>query len=147
MCPQDAEAEHADLDLGGLRLIVVVGPDALALLALVAAQLAQMRERVHDHPFAHPLGEIGIDHAHDWAIGQGGIGEEMIDAGAEREDRLEVGKVSERARRMAPGERVTDGRAIERLAERRDLVRGQRAPRAAGARAPRPNPKRQEGCS
>ena len=54
-----AQAQHADMDLGGLRLIVVVGPDSLALLALVAPQLAQVRERVHDHPLAHPAGEIG----------------------------------------------------------------------------------------
>ncbi len=86
---QHAQAEHADLDVGGLRLLVVVRPDALALLALVAAQLAQVNERVHDHPLAHPVGEIGIDHPHDRLVGQSGIGEEMIDAGAEREDRLE----------------------------------------------------------
>ena len=40
VCAEDTEAEHADLDLGRLRLIVVVRPQALALLALVAAQLA-----------------------------------------------------------------------------------------------------------
>ena len=62
-------------------------------LAFVAAQLAQMDERMHDHPFAHPVGEIGIDHAHDRLVGQGRIGKQMIDAGAEREDRLKVGKV------------------------------------------------------
>ena len=33
--------------------------------------------------------EVGIDDAHDRRVGQGRIGEEMIDAGAEREDRLE----------------------------------------------------------
>ena len=93
VCAEDAEAEHADLDLGRLRLIVVVRPQAFALLALVAAQLAQVRERVHDHPLAHPRGEIGIDHPHDRPVGQSGIGEQMIDAGAEREDRLEVGQV------------------------------------------------------
>ena len=52
---QHAEAEHADLDVAGLGLLVVVRPDALALLALVAAQLAQMDERVHDDPLAHPV--------------------------------------------------------------------------------------------
>ena len=39
------------------------------------------------------VGEIGIDHPHDRPVRQGGIGEQMIDAGAEREDRLEVGQV------------------------------------------------------
>ncbi len=135
---QDAEAEHADLDVACLRLIVVVRPDALALLALVAAQLAQVRERMHDHPFAHAVGEIGIDHADDRAIRQGGIGEKMIDARAEREDRFEVRKASKRARRMAPGKRITDRGAVERLVQRHDAVRGQkrREPLAPGRQVP-----------
>ena len=99
------------LDLGGFRLVVVIRPDALALLALVAAQLAQMRERVHDDPFAHAVGEIGIDHAHDRLLGQRGVGEEMIDAGAEREDRLKVRK----ALRARPADGASSARSGPRV--------------------------------
>ena len=37
-----AQSKHADLDVAGLGLLVVVLLDALALLAFVAAQLARM---------------------------------------------------------------------------------------------------------
>ena len=70
-------------------LLVVVLPEPFALLAFVAPQLAQVGERMHDHPLAHAVGEIGIDHAHDRLIRESRIGEEMIHAGAEREDRPE----------------------------------------------------------
>ena len=63
---------------------------------------------MHDNPLAHAVGEIGIDHAHDRPIRESGIGEEMIDAGAERENHSKIGKVFERARRMAPTERIAD---------------------------------------
>jgi len=72
MTPQ---SKHADLKVAGFRLLVVVRPDLRALLTLVAAQLAQMDERMHDDPFAHAVGEIGIDHAHDRLIWESGIGE------------------------------------------------------------------------
>ena len=74
----------------------------LALLAFVAAQLAQVGERMHDHPLAHAIGEIGIYHACDRPIWESGIGEEMIHAGPERENDPKVRKVFERAGGMAP---------------------------------------------
>src|ERR1700735_5318571 len=81
-----------------------------------------MGKRMHDHPLAHAGGEIGIDHPDDWLIGQSGIGEEMVHAGAKRHDRPKIGKVLERARGVAPAERIADGGTIERLVERRDLM-------------------------
>ena len=48
--PMHAQSEHADLDIAGLGLPVVVLPQALALLAFVAAQLPQVNERVHRRP-------------------------------------------------------------------------------------------------
>ena len=84
-----------------------------------------MDERVHDDPFAHPVAEVRVDYPHDRRVGQGGVGEQMIDARAKREDRLKVRQVRERAWRMAPGERVPDLGAVERLAERRDRMRRQ----------------------
>src|ERR1700734_3072794 len=98
----------------GFGLTIVVVPDASALLALVAAQLAQVDERVHDHPLAHAVGEIGVDHAHDRLIGESGIGEEMIHAGPKRENHSKVGKVFERARGMAPTQRIVDGLPVDR---------------------------------
>ena len=139
--PMTPNPKHADLDVAGLGLLVVVFPDTLALLAFVAAQLAQMDERMHDDPFAHPVGEIGIDHPHDRLIGQSGIGEEMIDAGAERDNHPKVGKILERARGMAPTERIADRGAIERLIKRHDLLRGQQRfqARSPGLRVPSGN--------
>src|SRR5262249_6808298 len=55
-------------------------------------------------------------------IGQSRVGEEMIDAGAERKDRLELLQVFERARRMAPAQRIADGVTVERLVEHYDLM-------------------------
>ena len=146
---EHAEAEHADLDVAPPRLIVVVRPDALALLALVAAELAQMRERVHDDPFAHPRrSDRDRRRARSGASGRAGSAKQMIDAGAEREDRLEVRKVCERARRMAPATAHSGPRPRSNgspsVGDR--AGRQQRLP-AAGARAPRPSRRRRGGCS
>ena len=110
----------------------------LALLAFVAAQLAQVDERMHDNPLAHAVGEIGIDHAHDRLIWKSGIGEEMIDAGPERENHSKVGKVFERARRMAPTQRIADGLPVERLVQHHDLMGRQQRfhARSPGLRVP-----------
>ena len=145
VCAEDAKAEHADLDLGGLRLIVIVRPQAFALLTLVAAQLAQVRERVHDHPLAHPRGEVGIDDAHNQA-GPAGLDRRIDDRRRRPARRSPRGWAGLRARPAdGAGERVTDRRAVERLAERRDLVRGQKGlePLAPGARS---HPKPRERC-
>ena len=105
-----------------LGWVVVARPNARALLTLVSAQLSQMDERMHDDPFAHTGGEIGVDHACDRLIREGRIGEEMIHAGAERENHAKIGKVFERAWRMAPTQRVADGFPVERLAQHHDLM-------------------------
>ena len=49
--------------------------------------------------------------------------EPMIHAGAKRENDPKVGKIFERARRMAPTQRIVHRRAIERLVEHHDLMR------------------------
>ena len=54
-----AEPHDPDAHLARRGLIVVLVPDALALLALVAAQLAQVQQRVQHDPFAHARREIG----------------------------------------------------------------------------------------
>ena len=77
------------------RLALVLGPDLFLLLAVVAPELAVMQQDLQHHPFAHARGEVGIDDAHDRRVGQARIDEQMIDAGAEREDRFEVGQAGE----------------------------------------------------
>ena len=73
-----------------------------------------VQQHLHDDPFAHPRGEFGIDDAHDGNVGQTRIGQYVIDAGAEREDRPEVGETGKRARPMTPAQRVMDARADRR---------------------------------
>ncbi len=113
---QHAEAEQADAHLARRRLRLVLLPDPVALLAVVAAELAMMQQNLQRHPFAHPLRQIGIDDAHDGRVGQASVGEHVIDPGAEREDRLEVRQTFEGPLGMAPGQRVGNIRAVaERL--------------------------------
>ena len=95
---EHAEPEQADAHFGGRGLVVVVGPDRLVLLPVVHALLAQVDQRMQDDPFAHAVAQVGIDRADDRRFGQKGIAEEMVDAGAEREDRREIGQIRERAR-------------------------------------------------
>ena len=68
--PEHAEAHDADPHLARRRLAAVVEPELLALLRVVAALLAQVHEAVQDDVLAHPVGQVGIDHAHDRHVGQ-----------------------------------------------------------------------------
>ena len=43
-----------------------------------------------DDPLGHALGQVGADDPHDRHVGEAGLEDEMVDAGAEREDRREV---------------------------------------------------------
>ena len=87
--PEHAEAHDPDPDLAGRRLMAVVEPEPLALLGVVAALLAQVSEAVQDDVLAHAVRQVGIDHAHDRHVGQRRVVHEVVDAGAEREDRRE----------------------------------------------------------
>ena len=71
-----------------------------------------VQQHLHDDPFAHPRGELGVDDAHDGNVGQMRIGQHVIDAGPEREDRPEVGQIRERAGPMTPAHDVMDARGI-----------------------------------
>ncbi len=56
----------------------------------------------------HAAGEIGIDEAHQRHVGQGGIVEQGVDAGADRNDEPEVGERAQQPRRRLPHERGVD---------------------------------------
>jgi hypothetical protein len=60
----------------------------------------------------HPHGEIGIDDSHHRHVGQLGIGEEIVGASAEREDRLEIGKSREQSGRRLPYTGIADAGGI-----------------------------------
>ena len=70
---EHAKAEDADANVGGRRLVDVLVPDLLILLPIVHALLTMMKKRVQHDPFAHPVAQIRIDHAHDRDIGKLGI--------------------------------------------------------------------------
>ncbi len=112
----------------------------LALLALVAAELAQMQQRVQHDPFAHARGEVGVDDAHDRNLRQARVLEQMIDAGAEREDRLEIGQAGERAGLVPPADGVADGGAVGQRLRRHDRDGRAEARAGAAARAPASHP-------
>ena len=87
---ENTEAHDADGHLAGRRLVVVVAPQAPRLLRVVEPLAAVTDQDVQHDIFAHAHGEIGIDHAHHRHVGQFRIGEQVIDAGAETEDRLQA---------------------------------------------------------
>ena len=89
-----------------------------------------MLQAVQHDVLAHPVGEVGVDHAQDRHVRQAVVAHQVIDARAEREDRREVGQARERAGRMLPRHGVVHGAAVEGLAERHDLPAGQFAPEA-----------------
>ena len=108
---EDAEPHHADPHILGGRLRVVVVPQFLGLLALVAGHLTVVAQDVEDAPFAHPGGKIRIDDAHDRHVRQARIAQQVVDAGPEREDRLQSPIGHQRSRRMPPGhDRADPGR-------------------------------------
>ena len=104
-------------------------PHALALLAIVEAMAAVMHQHVQYDVFRHAHGEIGIDDAHDRHVGQLRIGEDVIDAGAERKDRLETRQAREQPARRVPGAGIGDvGGIAEALRPQADVApRRQRA--------------------
>ena len=75
-----------------------------ALLRVIAALPAMMHQHVERDVFGHPHREVGIDDAHERDLRQLPIAHQMIDAGAEREDRLEM-RQSPRAVRPAGARR------------------------------------------
>src|SRR5215813_10299963 len=59
--------------------------------------------------------EVGIDNAHHRHGGQRRVGEEVVGAGAEREDRFEIVESGEQPRRRMPHTRIVHARGIADL--------------------------------
>ncbi len=83
-------------------------PDFFALLRPVEPQAAMMQEHVQDHVLAHPRREIPVHHADERHRRQQRIADEVIDAGAQRENRLQMRELREKARRRLPGAHIAD---------------------------------------
>ena len=71
---------------------------------------AVMVEHPPDDIFGHVLGEIVGDDLDDRHVGQAGIGENMVDAGADREDGAQIGQRRQQVRLLLPHHRIGDRR-------------------------------------
>ncbi len=71
-----------------------------------------MIEHAPGHVFDHVPGQVVGHDARDRHVGQAWVGEDVIDTGAQREDRLEARQPVEGAVRMLPDDRIVDGLAI-----------------------------------
>ena len=72
------------------------------------AHAAVVVEHVQRHVFRHAAGEVGIDEAHHGHVGQVGVGEQSIHAGADGDDQAQVRQRLEQPVRRLPGERILD---------------------------------------
>jgi hypothetical protein len=88
-----------------------------------------LHQHVQHHVLRHAHGEIGIDDAHDRHVGQIRIRDDVIDAGAERKDRLQTRQAGEQPARRVPGAGIGDvGGIAEALRPQADVaLRRQRA--------------------
>jgi hypothetical protein len=77
---------------------------------------------MQDDVFAHAVGEVRIDHAHDRRLRQAVVAHQVVDPGAERKDGREVRQAGEAARRMLPRDGVMHVAPIEWLAKGDDLA-------------------------
>ena len=125
-----AKAHHADAHVLGGGLHVVVVPDLLVLLVIIHALLAMMQQHMQQHPFAHAHRQVGIDHARDRNVWQVGIGEDEIDAGAEREHGFQIRQVLQRAEAMFPRRDIFDLLAAKVVRGRDDALFRQQAAEA-----------------
>ena len=69
-----------------------------------------MVEHPPDDIFGHVLGEVVGNHLDDRHVGPAGIGEDMVDAGADREDHAQVGQRGQQVRPLLPHHGVGDRR-------------------------------------
>ena len=104
-----AEPHNADRYVAGRPLWRLV-PDLLRLLRAIEHALAVMVEHPPDDIFGHVLGQIVGNHLDDRHVGQAGIGEDVVDTGADREDRAQVGQRLQEVRLLLPHHRIGDRR-------------------------------------
>ena len=87
---EHAKAHHADPPLPGGRIVDVV-PHSGRFLRLKLRRAPMEAQDMQQHIFGHACGQPVIDHAHDRdVLRQLGVREDVLDPGAEPEDRLEV---------------------------------------------------------
>jgi hypothetical protein len=71
-----------------------------------------MHQYMQHDIFGHPRGEIGDSDAHQRHVGQGAVGHQRIDAGAEIEDHTQIGEGGKLARTRLPYRGVVHRRRI-----------------------------------
>ena len=108
-----AETHDADRNVVR-RTLRRLAPDLPLLLGAVEHALAVMVEHPPEHVFGHVLGEVVGDDAHDRHVRKRRVGEDVIDAGADREDRPQVGKPRQQVRALLPHHRIGDRRVVRR---------------------------------
>jgi hypothetical protein len=101
------QSHDADGHLTGSRLIMVA-PKSLPLLRVVETLAAMNEQHVQHHIFDHAGREIGIDDAHDRNGWKRWIAEEVVDAGAQGEDRFQVCELGKGSMRRTPRARIGD---------------------------------------
>jgi hypothetical protein len=82
---------------------------------LLLAQLdhaAVVVEHIGGHERHHAPGQILVDEAHHRNVRQRGVLEQVVDAGADRHDQLQVRQLGQFARWRPPGQRVADTAAV-----------------------------------
>ena len=104
-------AEHAEAEDADGAFSLVGGrqrpPAALALERLVAVHVLEIMQHPVQHEVAHALRQRAVDQPDEGHVrGQAGVGEHVVDAGAQVDHRLEVGIAAERARLVAPDQGV-----------------------------------------
>ena len=106
---QHAQPHHPDGAFVGLaHLARPVVPYMAALLRLEGRLVAVIAQHMQQHIFRHAGGEVRIDHPRHRHLGQGGVDEQMIGAGAHRQNDFQVGQLGELADRRLPGQGVAN---------------------------------------
>jgi hypothetical protein len=88
--------------------LIVIAPQALALLGIIEALATVDHQHVQRHVLGHAHSEIGIDDADQRHVGEFRVTGEMINAGAEREDCLQIWECGQQAWRRLPGTGIGD---------------------------------------
>ena len=96
----------------------------LALLRVVEPLPPMMHQHMQHDVFGHPHGQVGMRDARQRHLRQGRIGQQMIDAGAEIDDRLEIGKPRQQAVRRQPDAGIGDVAWCRRSRPARRAARG-----------------------
>jgi hypothetical protein len=99
----------------------------LALLRLEGRLIAVIAQHVQQHIFGYAGGQVGIDHPRHRHLRQIGIDEQMIGAGAHRQDQLQVGQFGKLAGRRLPRQCVGDVGGVADVGPTPHLERGRDA--------------------